>query len=58
MKGYNEEDYGLGVFPDYDEPKIDFLPSYKRVSNDEENKKSLEAKLPLEISCQSEVVGS
>jgi hypothetical protein len=49
MKGYSEEDYGLGVFPDYDEPEIDFLPSYKRVSNEEENKKSKKVNLPLEI---------
>jgi hypothetical protein len=31
MKSYLDE--GFGMYPDYEEPEITFLPSYKRVSN-------------------------
>jgi len=38
MKSYG--DSGLGIFPDYEEPEITFIPSYKRTSNFEEEKQS------------------
>ena len=31
-KGYHEDDKGLGMYPDYEEPPISFAPSYKTVS--------------------------
>ena len=51
MKAYNETEYGLGVFPDYEEPDINFIPSYKRCSNEEEEKISFEN----EYRCYSEI---